>query len=163
MRITSTLLMCIFIFSCSHSQTNKCVSGEIVFPSETLLRITGTFTNIQVTDAGIFGAEVHIARTESPTYQAVVQFGSGNFCKSGDRGKEPCFQTSNLLIVDVLFDHGLDSAGQQHLSFHVSSDNMYSGHFEGQLSESELSGVFKRVNGEQIELRMPRSVSHWDN
>ncbi len=123
------------------------------------LLIAGTFTNLRVTDQGVFGAEVRIAATDEPHYQAVVQFGAGQVCKPTEYGDRPCFGVSNLHLVEALFDWQRPTSRRvAFVSFEIPGPGPYSGRFEGVVSDEALTGTFTPIVGKPWPLVMRRGV-----
>jgi hypothetical protein len=125
-------------------------------------KVTGTFTDLHVDSRGVFGAEVRIAVTREPAYQAVVQFGAGEFCAAQDYGNEPCFRVSNLIVVDVEFDWNKRGANGSYVTFRMPPGSGYDGMFEGWVSKSSLAGKFTFGTGRILQVELRRDRSYWD-
>jgi hypothetical protein len=124
--------------------------------------VTGTFSNLHVDSRGVFGAEVRIAVTQEPAYQAVVQFGGAEFCAAQDHGNEPCFRVSNLILAEAEFDWRKSRGNDSYLTFRTPTSSGYDAVFEGWVSKSSLSGKFTFRGGRVLEVVLKRGRSYWD-
>lgn len=123
------------------------------------LVIVGTFSSLRVTADGVFGAEVRIAVTDEPHYQAVVQFGAGQVCGPTEHRKQACFGLSNLHVVEARFDWDRPATGRMaFVSFHIPGPGPYSGRFEGMITDEALTGTFTPTNGKPWPLVMRRGL-----
>jgi hypothetical protein len=137
-------------------------SSPIILDHRADVRLTGTFSSLHVDKQGVFGAEVRIAVTDTPPYQALVQFGVGEVCRVEDHGREPCFGVSNLFVADVEFGSSNNSSADVDLTFRLPSAGAYAGVFEGQVSSDVLVGTFTFAGGRRLALTLKRGQSHWD-
>jgi hypothetical protein len=152
------------LLGCATSIPERCLLDPIEAARRAhALQITGTFTNLSTTADGFFGVEVRIAVTDDPTYQAVVQFGSGDVCPSEKRGGEPCFRASRLFVVEAVFDSDKPHGGREvAVAFDVPEDGPFGGRFEGYVSDEALTGTLAPVHGRPRAVRLARGTSWWE-
>ena len=152
------VLLTVSLAGCASAKRER-----IVLDPGGLLRVTGTFSNLRVIDQqGVFGAEVRIAVTQEPPYQAIVQLGNGDFCLPEERGAEPCFRVSNLMVVEAQFDWERNTHDAATVRFALPDVPQYAGTFEGSVSDQWLDGVFLFRSGKRLAVRLRRGGSHWD-
>jgi hypothetical protein len=112
---------------------------------------------MQVNAGGVVGAEVRIATTDDPSYQATVQFGYGNACK--EPTARECFRVSNLYVLPVEFDydrpHKPDTAP---VTFEVPPPSPFAGRFDGWVSHEGLTGTFTPIEGAPQQWFLKRGV-----
>ena len=157
MRAAIALLLSVLV-GCAGSSPKPCVTG-----CDHALRIAGTFSDLHVVDGvGFFGTEIRVAPTHEPYFQVVVQFGSCQFAPLEQRGAEPCFRESNLILVDAATesDTRLDKLGA--LEFTIPATSPYAGTFSGVIGCDDLTGEFKFASGKLLTVRLKRDLPYWE-
>jgi hypothetical protein len=124
--------------------------------------VTGTFSNLRVDGRGVFGVELRIAVTQKPEYQAVVQFGGGEFCEARDHGSEPCFRVSNLILAEAQFDWQKKLGDDSYTRLRLPPSSGHEAVFEGWVSRSTLTGDFSFPDGRILHVVLQRGPSYWD-
>jgi hypothetical protein len=156
MRSQLAMIALILALGCAQ-RSQKIVLDHTGQPS-----VTGTFSSLHADGRGVFGVEVRIAVTQEPAYQAVVQFGAGEFCAVQDHGKEPCFRVSNLILAEAQLDWRRARANDSYLTIRIPSSSGHEGVFEGWVSASSLTGQFRFADGRVLSVTLKRGRSYWD-
>jgi hypothetical protein len=104
-------------------------------------KLTGTFSNLfyNQESGDLGGVEVKIVYTRNG-YQAAIQFSEGT--------------PSKLVVAEIKF--------KGHEVYFKVPETIYEGHFEGQISNDSLKGIFKFTGGGDWEVDLPRKASYWD-
>ena len=154
---------CTSLACAEHSRRAECWDPVLMARNSHAGRITGTFTDLRADERGVVGIEVRIAVTEQPQFQAIVQFGAGDFCAPADYGTSECFGVSSLYAVEVALNESRPGTGHAvALSFDVNGGDRFAGHFEGIVTDEALRGTFTRAGGEARQIELPRGISHWE-
>lgn len=158
LRLWAALVLGLLVWACSSSR-------RLVIHPDGLLRLTGTFSSLRVTDDGFFGMEIRIAATEEPLYEGVVQIGRGEICPPQEYGSRRCFLVSNHFVVPIEFslDTPVPEAEVESCHFAIPGATEYSGSFQGELTRAALQGEFTFArSGKRLRVDLPRRRSHWD-
>jgi hypothetical protein len=158
MGMRSILTMIIAVITCACAARSE----KIVLDHSGQPTALGTFSSLHVDSRGVFGVELRIAVTQEPGYQAVLQFGGGEFCSVQDHGNEPCFRVSNLILVEAEFEGRKTRGNDRYLTFRMPAASGYDGAFEGWVSKSSLSGEFTFASGRVLHVVLKRGRSYWD-
>ena len=92
----------------------------------------------------------------------VVQFGACEFAPADQRGTEPCFRESNLILVDAATESDTKLGKLGALEFTIPSTSGYAGTFSGVIGCDDLTGEFKFASGKTMAVRLKRDLPYWE-